>query len=437
MTWIIRGGRPLLGDVTVGGAKNTAFKLMIAALLADDVSVLENVPDVGDTRTVAEMIRALGGQVEWATGRSLIIDPGGVRQYVLDREMATRCRASILFAGPLLARLGEAVIPLPGGDRIGRRPVDRHLAGLLALGVETRDEGGLLHLRAPRLRGARYRFPKSTHTGTETLLLAAVCAEGETLLENAACEPEVDDLIAFLRKMGAQVERLTDRTIRILGVAGLHGARHSIMPDRNEAVTYACAALITRGDVTTHQVQPVHLTAFIDVLKAMRAGCQADDNRLRVWYDGPLRPVTITTSPHPGFMTDWHPLVASVLTQAEGVSVVHETVFENRFGYVPYLRQMGARIELFNPEVLNPDAVYNFNPEDDHPDYFHAARIFGPTPLRGACVHATDVRAGAALVLAALAADGETTLTGIEHIERGYERLDLALRSLGADIRQK
>lgn len=437
MTWIIHGGRPLAGDVTVGGAKNTAFKLMIAALLADDVSVLENVPDVGDTRTVAEMIGALGGRVHHAAGRRLMIDPRGIAQVALHREMATRCRASILFAGPLLARLGEAVIPLPGGDRIGRRPVDRHLAGLLALGAEIRDEGGFLHLRAPRLRGARYRFPKSTHTGTETLLLAAVCAEGETLLENAACEPEVDDLIAFLNDMGGRVERLADRTIRIRGVARLHGAHHRIMPDRNEAVTYACAALITRGDVTIHQVQLVHLTAFIEVLKAMNAGYQADSDRLRVWYDGPLRPVMITTSPHPGFMTDWHPLVAAVLTQAEGVSIVHETVFENRFGYVPYLRQMGARIELFNPEVTDPEAVYNFNPEDDHPDYFHAARIIGPTHLRGACVHATDVRAGAALVLAALAADGETTITGIEHIERGYEQLDLELRSLGADIHRK
>jgi UDP-N-acetylglucosamine 1-carboxyvinyltransferase len=437
MTWIIQGGRPLSGDVAVGGAKNTAFKLMIAALLADDVSVLENVPDVGDTRTVAEMIQALGGRVQRTAIRRLVIDPQGIAQAALHREMATRCRASILFAGPLLARLGEAVIPLPGGDRIGRRPLDRHLAGLLALGVEIRDEGGLLHLKAPRLRGARYRFPKSTHTGTETLLLAAVCAEGETLLENAACEPEVDDLIAFLNEMGGRVERLADRTIRILGVARLHGAHHRIMPDRNEAVTYACAALITRGDVTIHQVQSVHLTAFLEALKAMNGGYQADSDRLRVWYHGPLRPVMITTSPHPGFMTDWHPLVAAVLTQAEGVSIVHETVFENRFGYVPYLRQMGARIELFNPEVPDPEAVYNFNPEDDHPDYFHAARIIGPTRLRAARVHANDVRAGAALVLAALAAEGESTITGVEHIERGYEQLDLTLRWLGADIHRK
>lgn len=435
MSWVIRGGRPLSGDVTVGGAKNTAFKLMIAALLAEDVSVLENVPDVGDTRTVADMIRALGGRVQWEGARSLVLDARGLTHFSLPSESALRCRASILFAGPLLARMGEAVIPLPGGDPIGRRPVDRHLAGLAHLGVEIREEDDFLHLKAQRLRGTRYRFPKNTHTGTETLLLAAVCAEGETLLENAACEPEVDDLIAFINKMGGRVERVTDRTIRILGVARLSAAHHRVMPDRNEAVTYACAALITRGDVTIHQAHPRHLRAFIEVLKAMKAGYRADADRLRVWYDAPLQPVAITTAPHPGFMTDWQPLVAAVLTQANGVSIIHETVFENRFGYVPFLRQMGARIELFNPDVDDPDVVYNFNRQDDRPDYFHAARIFGPTRLRGADLHARDVRGGAALVLAALAADGESTIGGIEHIQRGYEHLDVTLRSLGADIR--
>lgn len=437
MTWIVRGGRPLSGEVTVGGAKNTAFKLMIAALLADDMSVLENVPDVGDTRTVTDMIRALGGRVEWISGGSLTVDPRGLERWVLPSELALRCRASILFAGPLVARLGEAVIPLPGGDRIGRRPVDRHLAGLAELGVEVRDEGGLLHLSVRRWRATRYRFPKNTHTGTETLLLAAACAPGETLLENAACEPEVDDLIAFLTKMGGRVERLAERTIRVQGGARLHGAHHRVMPDRNEAVTYACAALISRGDVTIHQAQREHLTAFLEVLEAMRAGYRADTDRLRVWYERPLQPVTITTSPHPGFMTDWQPLLAAVLTQAEGVSIIHETVFENRFGYVPSLRRMGARIELFNPPVTDPDAVYNFNPWDARPDDFHAARIIGPTRLRGADLQATDVRGGAALVLAALTAEGESTLAGIEHIERGYEHLDATLRSLGADIRPK
>jgi len=437
MTWIIRGGQPLRGPVTVGGAKNTAFKVMVAALLADDVSVLENVPDVGDTRTVAQMIEALGGRVEYAADQSLRIDPRGLKESSLPVEMAARCRASILFAGPLLLRWGEGVIPLPGGDRIGRRPLDRHLEGLACFGVQVHEEGGRLHLSAEELRGASYRFPKNTHTGTETLLLVAAGARGETILENAACEPEVDDLIAFVNKMGGKIERVAERTLRVQGVGRFTGAHHSIMPDRNEAVTYACAALITGGDVTIYRARVRDLTALLAVLGDMNAGYQAGRDTLRVWRRGPLRPVTVTTAPHPGFMTDWHPLLAAVLTQADGVSVIHETVFENRFGYVAHLRRMGAHIELFNPPIEDPDAVYNFNPEDDRPEYFHAARITGPTALRGAWVEATDVRAGAALVLAACAARGVSTVSGIEHIERGYESLDEVLRSLGADIERR
>ncbi|MCS6817113.1 MAG: UDP-N-acetylglucosamine 1-carboxyvinyltransferase [Blastocatellia bacterium] len=432
--WRIRGGRSLIGRVRVGGAKNTAFKAMIAALLADGPSVLENVPDVEDVRVVARAIEALGGRAMRVAPTTWVIDPRSLAEAHVSADPLERTRASPLLMVPLMVRFGEASVPRPGGDRIGRRPLDRVLAGLEALGAHVQEGGERLLVRGTRLRGAHYRFPKNTHTGTEALLLAAVCARGETLLENAAQEPEVDDLIAFLNAMGARICRTDERTIRIEGVSQLHGARHRVMPDRNEAVTFACAALATRGEVEIEDVRPADVRAFLEVLEEMGAGSRLRGTTWRVWSRGPLRPVVIRTAPHPGFMTDWQPLIAPVLTQADGTSVIHETVFENRFHYARELQRMGARIEFFNPPLEDPETVYNFNLDDDRPEFFHAIRIFGPTPLRSARVSAADIRGGAALVIAALAAQGESVVEGIEHLERGYDRLDVALRSLGAEI---
>jgi len=423
--------------VRVSGSKNTAFKAMIAALLADGPSVLENVPDVEDVRVVARAIEALGGRATRTAPTTWVIDPRPLAEARLPVGPLERTRASPLLMVPLMVRFQEAVVPRPGGDRIGRRPLDRVLAGLEMLGARVEERGERLLVRAIRLRGARYRFPKNTHTGTEALLLAAACADGETLLENAAQEPEVDDLIAFLKAMGARIARVSERTIRIEGVSRLHGARHRVMPDRNEAVTFACAALVTRGGVEVEDVRPSDVRAFLEVLEEIGAGSACDGTTWRVWHRGPLRPVFIQTAPHPGFMTDWQPLIAPVLTQAEGMSVIHETVFENRFQYARELQHMGARIEFFNPPVEEPEVVYNFNLEDDRPDFFHAIRIFGPTSLRPARVRATDIRGGAALVLAALAAPGESIIEGVEHLERGYDRLDAALRALGAEIERE
>jgi UDP-N-acetylglucosamine 1-carboxyvinyltransferase len=435
--WRIRGGRPLIGRVRVGGAKNTAFKAMIAALLADGPSILENVPDVEDVRLVAQAIEALGGRARRVGPTTWVVDPSGLARARVPACSLERTRASPLLMVPLMVRFGEAVVPRPGGDRIGRRPLDRVLAGLEALGARVEECGERLRVRATRLCGARYRFPKNTHTGTEALLLAAATACGETLLEGAAQEPEVDDLIAFLNAMGARICRTGERTIRIEGGARLRGARHRVMPDRNEAVTFACAALVTKGEVEIEEVRPDHVRAFLDVLRTIGAGSACRETSWCVWYQGPMRSTVVQTAPHPGFMTDWQPLLAPVLTQAEGVSIIHETVFENRFHYARELLRMGARIEFFNPPVEDPDAVYNFNLEDDRPEFFHAIRIFGPTPLRPARVSATDIRGGAALVLAALAAPGESIVEGVEHLERGYDRLDAALRSLGAEIERE
>jgi len=410
---------------------------MIAALLADGPSVLENVPDVEDVRIVARAIEALGGCATRSEATTWIIDPRSIREAHVRNSVLARTRASPFLIVPLLVRFGEALVPAPGGDRIGRRPLDRLLVGLEALGARVDACGEYLRVRATYLHGAPYRFPKNTHTGTEVLLLAAACARGETVLENAAQEPEVDDLIAFLDAMGACIRRTDERTIRIEGVPQLRGARHRVMPDRNEAVTFACAALATKGEIEIEEVRPSDVRAFLAVLEEIGAGSAWVGTTWRVWYRGPLRSAYIRTAPHPGFMTDWQPLIASVLTQAQGVSVIHETVFENRFQYARELQRMGARIEFFNPSVEDPDAVYNFNLGDDRPEFFHAIRIFGPTPLCPAIVRATDIRGGAALVLAALAACGESVVEGVEHVERGYARLDAALRALGAEIERE
>jgi UDP-N-acetylglucosamine 1-carboxyvinyltransferase len=265
--------------------------------------------------------------------------------------------------------------------------------------------------------------------------MAAAVANGETILENSAQEVEVDDLIHFLTKMGAKIER-QGALIHIYGVGQLHGAEYTIMPDQNEVITFASMALATRGDVTIRKAEPSHLTSFLEKVTDIGGQYETQADKLRVWWEEPLQATTVVTRPYPGFKTDWQPVWTSLMTQVDGESVVHETVFEHRFTYVPLLNSMGARIELFNHDVPNPEEFYNFNLEDDRPEYFHAARIFGPTKLKGIQVAVPDIRAGATLTLAALVAEGETVLTETQHIDRGYEQLEERLRGLGADIKK-
>ncbi|MBI4469634.1 MAG: UDP-N-acetylglucosamine 1-carboxyvinyltransferase [Acidobacteria bacterium] len=432
--WSVQGGRPLQGTIEVSGAKNVSLKLIIAALHGHDRTTLQNVPALGDVQVVCEMIRALGGKVESTGSNTLVIDPADLVHGNIPLEWGQPSRASFLFVGPLLARFHEVELPLPGGDRIGRRPLDRHIGGLEAMGAEIRVQGSVIRITTSGLQGTRYRFPKPTHTGTETLILAAVGARGSTILENAALEPEVDDLIAMLNQMGAAIRRVAPRTIRIDGGSRLCGTTYRVMADRNEIVSFACMALATGGSITIQPVDATVLGAFLDLLRGIHAGHSVDGSALRVWREGDLSAADLQTAPHPGIMTDWQPLIVTLLTQARGVSTVHETVFENRFGYVQDLQRMGARIELYNPPVTRPEEVYNFNVEDDQPTFRHAARIQGPVPLRGAEMCVSDVRAGATMLLAALTAEGESSIRGLHHIERGYERLDQRLRSLGARI---
>ncbi len=431
----ITGGVPLIGSVRIGGAKNASYKLMIAALLAQTESRLLNFSQISDVQLVAKIIQYLGGSVHQAGERALFINPATLVKYSIEPEHGEQGRFSTMFLPALLHRFGQARVPAPGGDKIGKRPLERHVEGLSALGVKIEYKNGLFLATTQGMRGTRYRFAKNTHTGTETLIMAAVLAKGKTILENAALEPEIDDLITFINKMGGKITRKPGRIIEIEGVSSLHGAIHKLLPDRNEAVSYACAALATKGDVIIENAVPKHLKAFLKALDKAGGSYEVGDYGIRFFYSQPLRAVKLTTAIEPGFMTDWQPLWATLMTQAKGVSTIHETIMANRFQYKEELVAMGAKIETFQPAVTNPEAFYNFNQHDDQPGAHHALRITGPTHLVAGDCQVKDLRHGATLVLAAMAAKGISKIHNIAQIERGYENLEQRLRSMGAKIK--
>lgn len=418
----------------MGGAKNASFKLMIATLLGSAPSTIHNVPAISDVAMVAKIIGELGGTAVLSAPETYVIDPRGLEQFAIASQYGSLSRASTLFLPALLARFGEARVPLPGGDRIGRRPLDRHMEGLQKMGVRFYEEKDVLVAQTEGLRGTRYRFAKNTHTGTETMIMAGAVAEGKTILENAAQEPEIDDLIAFLTGMGARIRRTFPRTIEIEGTS-LGGTTHSVMPDRNEAVSFACAALASQGDVLVEGTRAQDLTAFLEKLTEIGAGYEVRENGIRFFYTKPLQATEVTTGIHPGFMTDWQPLWAALMCHAHGTSTIHETVMQNRFQYVDVLRAMGAEIETFVPETAgNPEEFYNFNWQDAEATDVRAIRITGPTQFHGGEFTAHDLRAGAIILIAALSTPEETTVHRAEQIERGYAHIDQKLSSLGATI---
>lgn len=430
----VTGGTQLNGSVRIGGAKNASYKVMIAALLGTRESRILNFSHISDVEKVSSIITYLGGKVSTAGERALFINPQSLSKWVLDPADGAQGRFSPMFIPALLAKFGKAEVPNPGGDKIGKRPLERHFEGLTALGARVWQEGDMIKAETSGLVGTTYRFSKNTHTGTETLIMAAVLAKGKTILQNAAEEPEIDDLIAFLNAMGARIKRRINKVIEIEGVTELGGAIHKLMPDRNEAISYACAALVTKGDVIIENAVPDHLTAFLEKLDDIDAGYEVGKYGIRFYYKRELQATEVTTAIAPGFMTDWQPLFATVLTQAKGTSILHETIMQNRFQYVDALVSMGAQIEKFNPSVVHPELVYNFNMDDDRPEYFHALRITGPAALKAGEFTVHDLRHGATLILAALAAEGTSIIRGIEHVDRGYESLAERLNSMGAHI---
>ncbi|MEW6936344.1 UDP-N-acetylglucosamine 1-carboxyvinyltransferase [Trueperella pyogenes] len=429
----VRGGRPLNGDIRVRGAKNLVSKAMVAALLTEETSVLRNVPLIRDVDVVSELLRLHGADVDYDQDEGVLtITPGAVHlpDPAKVDALAGSSRIPILFCGPLLHRLGEAFIPDLGGCHIGDRPVDFHLQVLEDFGA-VRDAQELgLHLTAPTgLRAKKVHLPYPSVGATEQTLLAAVRAKGITELRGAAVEPEIMDLIAILQKMGALITVDTDRTIHIEGVEELHGYVHTALPDRIEAGSWACAALATGGDITVLGAEQDSMMNFLNVFRKVGGKFDVRDDGIRFWHPGtPLTGMPIETDVHPGFMTDWQQPMVVALTQANGVSIVHETVYENRFGFTKALNQMGAKIQVYR-ECLGSKRC-RFGQEN----YYHSAVIQGPTKLHAADIEVPDLRGGFSHLIAALAAEGESHVAGIDIINRGYEHFMRKLAAVGADV---
>ncbi len=413
--FIIEGGHRLQGTAEVSGSKNAAVAAMAASLLVPEECYLENVPAIGDVRFMAEVLESLGAEVERPSSSTLRLRAARITSFSPPTEQVVNLRASFMVMGPLLARFGQAACSPPGGDVIGQRPIDVHLAGFAAMGADIRRQGEKFVAQAKRLRGARIFMDYPSVLGTQNLTMAATLAKGTTVIVNAAAEPEIDSLAEMLNKMGARIQGAGSHTLEIEGVDALHGTSQRIIPDRIEAGTFAIAAAITGGDVRICGLELQHLYSL--VAKLREAGVQVDEGEgvLHVRGAGQLAAVTIQAVPYPGLATDLQAPMAALLTQARGVSYVHERVFDNRLLYVSELRKMGA-------EVVSTGTT---------------AIISGPTTLVGTSVRALDVRAGAALVLAGLAARGRTVISDIYHLNRGYQCLDGKLRSLGADIQSE
>ncbi len=436
-SFVVTGGTPLRGSVRVSGAKNASYKLMVAALLGDEESRILNLPAISDVAMVGEVISTLGAEARPAGEGTYLINPQGLNTFSLGKQYGEVSRASTIFIAPLLCKFGEARVPMPGGDKIGKRPLDRHFDGLKKMGASFEQEDGMLIVKAEQLVGTRYKFAKNTHTGTETLIMAAVRAKGVTYLENAALEPEIDDLIDFLNGMGAKIRRTAHKTIEIHGVDKLGGTIHRVMPDRNEAVSYACAAIASKGDIIVENAREKDLIAFLEKLDEIGAGYEVGDYGIRFFYKGELKATDLLTEIHPGFMTDWQPLWATLVCHAHGTSTIHETVMQNRFQYVDVLRQMGAKIEEYTPELpTDPEEFYNFNWSDRKDSDIRAIKITGPTEFHGGEFEVHDLRAGATVMLAAISGQGETILHNVEQIERGYSKIDQKLVSMGAKIKR-
>ncbi|MCD6499485.1 MAG: UDP-N-acetylglucosamine 1-carboxyvinyltransferase [Deltaproteobacteria bacterium] len=408
---VIEGGRPLVGEVTLSGAKNAALPILASTLLTNGVTVLTNVPDLSDVRTMGRLLQLMGAEV---TGRGTIkVDSRGIHAFEAPYELVKTMRASVLVLGPMVARFGRARVSLPGGCAIGTRPIDLHLDGLKAMGAQVDLRQGYVEARCKRLHGADLVLRQPTVTGTENLMMAACLAKGRTTIENAAREPEVEELARVLNKMGAVVRGAGTSYIVIEGVDDLHPVEHAVIPDRIEGGTFMVAAVVTGGDILVTNALPEHCDAMIQKLRASGADIQAETGGLRVRGTGAIAPLDISTAPFPGFPTDMQAQFMVLATQAVGPSVITETIFENRFMHVSELCRMGADIEVRGKTAI----------------------VHGePGGLQGATVMATDLRASASLILAGLVAKGTTEVLRVYHLDRGYEAIEKKLTPLGAAI---
>lgn len=412
--FIIKGGRRLSGEVVISGAKNAVVAILPAVILSDEPCVIENVPDISDVRISIKILREMGAEVTSLGNCTYRIDPTTISKFCVPYEIARKMRASYYFLGALLGKYNKARVSMPGGCPLGDRPIDQHLKAFSLLGADYTLSQGMVDLKAQKLTGNQIFFDVVTVGATMNAMLAAVKAEGLTVIENAAKEPHIVDLANFLNSMGANIMGAGTDVIKIRGVEHLHGTNYSVIPDQIEAGTFMIAAAATKGDVTIKNVIPKHLESITKKLEKIGVNVECFDDSVRVWAEGPLVKTNVKTSPHPGFPTDMQPQIATLLTLASGTSIITESIWEQRFRYVDELRRMGADITVNGSVAL----------------------IEGTGKLTGAPVKACDLRAGAALIIAGLSASGITEIEDIFHIERGYDSMDVKLRAIGADIRK-
>lgn len=434
-SYIIKGGKKLKGEIYLSGAKNVALKLIIASLLFDEKVILENIPRINDVFELIKLISDLGAKVRFVDKNTLEINPTELKSNKVNLFFGSKIRVSFMMFAPLLYRFGECQIPNPGGCRIGARPIDRIIEGMKTLGVDVEYDHstGYYQAKMKNKPSGYYKFLKPTHTGTELLILLSIFSRDQVILENCALEPEIDDLINFLNQSGAMIER-RNQIIKIKGVKKLLFKKpYKIIPDRNEAVTFIVLAIGSRGEIVIKNLKKELFETFLKELKKAGGLIREEKSGIYFGFNNRINPVSIETSPHPAFMTDWQPNWAVLMTQAQGVSTITERVFENRFSYVDELKKLGAKIEFVENKIDNPWEYYYFN-YDKNKKYFQKIKITGPVNLHNGILKIADLRAGASLAVACLFAQGESIIQNVSVFERGYEDFIQKVISLGGEI---
>ncbi len=425
----VRGKARLEGEVRVAGAKNAATKQIVASLLSGGVCTFHNVPRIGDVQTTIEIVESVGARCRWKDENVLEVDSSRITQATIPIAFSGVNRIPILLIGPLLHRMGEARVPVLGGCTLGPRPVDFHIDGMKSLGAHIAFEDGFYHARADHLKGTIFTLPYPSVGATENVMTAATLAHGTTVIQNAAIEPEVVDLAQFLQRMGAIIYQDVNRTWIVEGVQRLHPADHWVIGDRIEAASFGVAAAVTGGAITVRGCRQDHLITFLNAFRKVGGQFEVQQDGIRFHGDpASFRPIALETDVHPGFMTDWQQPFVILLTQARGVSVMHETVYERRFGYTRALNRMGAQVQLFSQCLGGKSCRFR------HRDHEHSAVIVGPTPLKGIEFEVPDLRAGFSYLIAAALAEGESVIRNVRYIERGYEHIARRMQQLGMDL---
>lgn len=437
-SYLIKGGKPLKGEIVLSGAKNVALKTIIAALIFKGDVILKNIPKINDVLDLIDLIKSLGVKADFIEKNTLVINSDNLKNNRVDLQYGSKIRVSFMLFAPLLNRFGECFVPNPGGCRIGARPIDRIINGLIALGIKVNydSETGYYHAKIVSKPKGKYRFGKPSHTGTELLMMIGLMTDEKVVVDNIANEPEIDDLILYLTSAGANIQEEGGKIIISKSPQLKQKEPFIIMSDRNELVTYATLAVASQGNVIIGPIKEGLIVSFLEIMRKAGAGVEKiAKDKFRFFYQGKIKPVNIETSPHPGFMTDWQPSWAILMLAAKDESVIHERVFENRFSYVEELKKLGAKIDFTDTKVENPEIFYHFNYEKGQ-KYQQIIKIQGGNKLHNAILNISDLRAGAALACAALLATGESVVNGTSILERGYEDFVEKIKKLGGEIKK-